>query len=183
VVSIIKKQWYSIVSPKVFDNVIIGEAMTSEPKNLINRVVESSLADLTKNFSKFYIKINFKVNKVENEKAFSEFVGHECLREYISQIIRSGTTRIDSNVIVTTNDNRKIRVKGILIFSRRVKRSIKSKAISLIDKIIVDFAAKNNFDDFIKAMILDDLSKEIKNQCKKLYPVSKVEIRKSRVIG
>ena len=42
------KNWYNIVAPPSFDNVIIADTLTEDPKNLINRVTQTSLQDLTK---------------------------------------------------------------------------------------------------------------------------------------
>jgi len=179
----IKKHWCQIISPKAFGSVVLGKALVSDNKRMINKVVKINLSELTKDFSKFYIKVSFKVEKMENDNAISKFVGHECLREYLSHIVRPGVTRVDNNVVVNTKDGHKIRVKGLLLFSKRVNRSVKNKAILTMDKVIKDIASKKGFYDFIKAMLFGDLCKEIKERCKKLYPISKTEIRKSEVLA
>ncbi|MCD6381618.1 MAG: 30S ribosomal protein S3ae [Candidatus Aenigmarchaeota archaeon] len=179
----IKKKWYDVYAPKIFGGIRIGEILVTDPKTLTERAVEVLLSDIIQDPSKFYIKLKFKGDKLENEKLYTKFVGHECLRDYISHIVRRGVTRVDNNVIVTTKDEKKLRVKGILITSRRVNVSTKSKIIKAMDKVIIEYAGKTNFDDFVKDMVFGVIAGKIKKACKKIYPVSKVEIRKSHVLN
>lgn len=178
----IKKKWYTVFAPKIFGGMEVGEILVTDPKRLTERTVEVLLSDIIKDPSKFYIKLKFRGDNVEDEKLYTKFVGHECLRDYISHIVRRGTTRVDNNIIVTTKDGYKLRVKGILITSRRVNVSIKGNMIKTMDKVIKEHAEKTNFNEFVKDMVFGVISKKIKNACKKIYPVSKVEIRKSHVL-
>lgn len=179
----IKKEWYSVMSPKIFGEEVIGEMISQEPKNLINRRVEVGLNEINKDLSKFYIKLIFRVTGVEKGKAYTSFDGHRCMREYISHIVRPKVTRVDSNTVVTTKDGKKIRVKGLLLFSKNVSRSQKSAAIKILNDTAAEFAESKEFDDFVKSMVFGELANEFKKRCEKIYPVSKVEIRKSEVIS
>ncbi len=179
----IKKKWYEVYAPRTFGGMYIGYILVSDPKKLEERMVEVLLSDITKDLSKFYIKLKFKTDKIEDDKVYTKFIGHECLRDYIYHIVRRGTTRVDNNIVVETKDGKKLRVKGILITSRRVNVSIKGKIIKLMDEIIKKHAEKTNFDEFVKDMVFGVISGKIKKACKKIYPVSKVEIRKSHVLS
>lgn len=179
----IKKKWYTVYAPKIFGGMEIGEILVTDPKKLNERVIEVLLSDIIKDPSKFYIKLRFRGDEIEDEKLFTKFIGHECLRDYISHIVRRGITRVDNNIVVTTKDNIKVRVKGLLITTRRVNVSMKKKMIKTMDKIVLEHAKKTNFEEFVKDMIFGVISKKIKQACKKIYPVSKVEIRKSHVLS
>ncbi len=177
----LKKEWYSVMLPKAFGGEEIAEVMATDDKTLMGRRVEAGLNEISKDMSRFYIKLVFRIDKVEKGKVFTRFDGHRCLREYISHIVRSRVTRVDNNLVVETKDKRKIRVKGLLLFSRNVNRPLKSKAIKIMNKIFQDSAAKHDFDDFVKLMVFGELAEEMRKQCGKIYPVSKAEIRKSEV--
>lgn len=178
----IKKDWYSVFMPKSFGDDEIGEVMAAEDKSLIGRRIEVGMNEISKDMSRFYVKIIFRIDKAEKGKAFTVFDGHRCMREYISHIVRSRVTRVDNNIVVETKDGRKLRVKGLLLFSRNVNRPLKSKAIETMNNIFKESASKHNFDDFVKAMITGEISNEMKKKCTKIYPVSKAEIRKSEVL-
>jgi small subunit ribosomal protein S3Ae len=178
----IKKEWYSVLMPKAFGEEVIGEVLTQDPKQLINRRIEVSMNDVNRDLSKFYIKLAFRVDSVDKDSAHTSFDGHRCMREYISHIVRPKVTRVDSNALVTTKDGKKLRVKGILLFSKNVNRSLKSAAIDAMNKTVMEFAEKQDFDDFVKSMVFGEMPSEIRKRCNKIYPVSKVEIRKSEVL-
>lgn len=59
----LKKQWYDIVAPKMFGEPVIGETLAVEPKHLIGRVLQVSLLEVIKDYSKFYIKLNLRIDR------------------------------------------------------------------------------------------------------------------------
>ena len=62
---VLKKQWYEILSPKMFGEKVIGETPAVDSKQLVNRTVEVNLMNLINDYSKFYVKIHLQVEKVE----------------------------------------------------------------------------------------------------------------------
>ena len=52
-----EKQWYTIMTPKDFGDQEIGTTPARDPELLVKRRVESSLRELTGDFSKQYIKL------------------------------------------------------------------------------------------------------------------------------
>lgn len=178
----IKKDWYTVFMPKSFGDDEIGEVMAAEDKFLMGRRIEVGMNEVGKDMSRFYVKLIFRINKAEKGKAYTVFDGHRCMREYISHIVRSRLTRVDNNIVVETKDGRKIRVKGLLLFSRNVNRPLKGKAIATMSAIFKEYASKHNFDDFVKAMVFGELANDMRKKCSKIYPVSKAEIRKSEVL-
>lgn len=178
-----KKTWFEIKANETFKNKSLGEALAKESKELLNKRIEIGLPELYENSERFFIKVIFKILKVDEKNCIAYFDGHEIIREYISHIVRRGITRVDNNIIVQTKDGSKIRVKGILLFSSRVSYQICKKARNIMNEITKNVAKNNNIDDFAKLIIFGDLGKLIKERCEKLYPVSIVDIRKSEVIS
>jgi small subunit ribosomal protein S3Ae len=95
-----------------------------------------SAIELTDNFNKYYLKLNFKITKVNGQLAFTDFDGSECLRDYISRMILRRVRRIDTVQNFTTTDGKKIRVKGLGIIGRRVKSSIQKMVSNKIKDIL-----------------------------------------------
>ncbi|MBU5678668.1 MAG: hypothetical protein QXJ96_03370 [Candidatus Aenigmatarchaeota archaeon] len=178
-----KKIWFEIKANEAFENKFLGEALAEESKELLNKRIEISLSELYENSQRFFVKVIFKILKVDEKNCIAYFDGHEIIREYISHIVRKGVRRIDNNIIVQTKDGSKVRVKGLVLFASRVSYPICKKARKIMDEIITNVAKNNNIDDFAKLIIFGDLGKLIKERCEKLYPVSVVDIRKSEVIS
>jgi len=176
------KEWFTIIAPKLFDEREIGRTMASDPKGLVGRRIALSLMELTNDFSKYYVKFVFRITRVEGNKAFTEFDGSECMRDYVSRMVLRRVRRIDAVQDITTKDGIKIRVKTLAIVSRRVKSSIQKKMRASIKEIIKSEVEGSILDEFIERVITDDIKNRILRECRKDYPIRNFEIRKTEII-
>lgn len=177
----IKKTWYEIIAPKMFDEQVIGETPAVDSKQLIGRTMKISLMDISKDHSKFYIKLNFQIERIDG-KAYTRFVGHECMPERIYRMVQRRMRRVDCVQDVKTSDGFKLRVKSILIIPRRVGTSIKDAVRAKMKNVIDKIASEKTIDEIVKMIISDELQKVIREECKKIYPIGVVEIRKTEVL-
>lgn len=178
----VKKQWYEIVAPKMFGEKIIGETLTLDPKHLAGRKVNVSLSDMTGDFSKFYVRLNFQVNKIDGTRAFTEFVGHDTMRERIYRIVQRRGRRVDVVQDVVTKDGIKLRVKTIFVLIRRVGTSMKAATRKKAREMIDETAKETDFGDFMKMIFSTQLQVKIKKACSKIYPTGNVEVRETEVL-
>ena len=175
------KEWYDIITPKYFGKKVIGQSLTTDPKRLINRIIEVSLVELTGEATKYYIKLYFKVNKVEGSKVSTEFYGHDTTRDFVARVVQLRTNRIDTNNIVELKDS-KMRIKAIIITNGNVKRGLEKKirATAVVD--IKNELAKMTIDDFMKNMVTGVLQKKLRTKISKLHPLRQFEFRKSQIL-
>jgi len=89
-----KKKWYQIVAPKMFDEKPLAETLAAEPEQLIGRTIEVSLMNLTKDYSRFYMKMLFQVERVEGDIAYTKFVGHDVMRDRIYRMVQRRVRRV-----------------------------------------------------------------------------------------
>jgi len=172
------KEWYVLVAPKLFKEKEIGETPVGDTKTLIGRRVDAHLINLIDDLSKYYIKFFFKVKEVEDNKAKTEFAGLECMRDYISRMIRYGIVRIDTIQDLTTSDKVKLRVKTITITSKKIKKDVEITLKRFVEEKIKKVVESNKLDDLIKKIINDDIKRNIFDEGSKIYPVRTFEIRK-----
>jgi small subunit ribosomal protein S3Ae len=172
------KQWFTIIAPNVFDNIEIGRTMTSDPEQLVGRRISLSAMELVGNFNKYYIKIIFKIKKIEGDKALTEFDGMECLQDYISRMILHRIRRIDTVQDLKTKDGVNIRIKGLGIISGRIKSSIKCRVRNDIRSMMKKEVERSTLDDIVEKMITDDIKNDVLREARKIYPVRNFEIRK-----
>ncbi len=172
------KEWYEIVSPKLFNNKIIGETLAGDPKTLIDRRIETSLINLIDDLSKYYYKIFFRIKEIKENKLYTEFDSLECLRDYIMRMIRHRIERIDIVQELETKDKIKIRIKTITITNRRVSKSIEKSISEFVKKQIEKEVTSTNLDDIIKKIIEDKIKNNILKNGSKIYPLRTFEIRK-----
>jgi small subunit ribosomal protein S3Ae len=177
------KGWYSLVAPEMFNRQVIGETPAEEPGKVAGRITEATVQDLTGDFSKMHIKLQFRVEDVRGNEAHTQFVGHDMTSDYIRRLTRRKKTRTDAVVDATTKDGWTIRVKPMAITDRRIQGA-KQKAIrAIMRNVISQAAARGTVGDFVKGIISGDLAKEIATACKPVQPISRVEVRKSDVLA
>lgn len=176
------KEWYSIIAPRLFGEIDIGKTMTSNPDSLVGRRIKISLAELTNDYGKFYVKFIFKIRRIEGTKAYAEFDGSEVLQDYISRMILRRVRRIDTVQDLQTKDGIKIRVKGLAVIPRRIKSSIMGRIRNQIREMMKEEVEQANFEDLIDKIINDEIKGRILRTARQTYPVRNFEIRKTEII-
>ena len=177
----IKKQWYEIMSPKLFGEKVVGETLAVDPKNLIGRKVAVSLMEVSRNYSKFYIKLDLQIDRVEGGKAFTKFVGHDIMRERVYRMVQRHGRRVDVVQDVTTKDGKKVRIKTVFMLIKRVGKSTKDAARKMAKDMVDDMAKEMTFEEMINSIIAGDIQHDIRKECTKIYPIGSIEIRKTEL--
>lgn len=176
-----KKDWFPIVV-KPF-NKEITKTLADEPEKLIGRELSVSLLELINDFNKYYMKFFFKIKKVEDGKAIAEFHGSECLRDYISRMVVRRVRRIDVIQTLETKDKVKIRVKSLVVVSKRVKSTMEKTIRKKVEEIIKDFVENSSLEEFVQKIISDEIKNKVVKEVSKIYPVRHFEIRKTEVLS
>ena len=166
-----EKSWYTIKTPVNFEDKEIGETPAKDPELLIGRGVEVTMREL-----------RFEIDNVAGEVANTKFTGHKTTTDYVRSMIRRGTSRIDASAIVKTKDGRKLKLQVLAVTIRRAKSSQQRYMRKTIEDLLVEAAAERSFDDLIKVVVNGKLASEIYHNAKKIYPLKRVEIIKSKVI-
>ncbi len=177
------KGWYNLVAPEMFNRQVIGETPAEEPGKIAGRITEVTVQDLTGDFSKMHIKLQFRVEDVRGSEAHTRFVGHDMTSDYIRRLTRRKRTRTDAVVDATTKDGWRIRVKPMAITDRRIQAAKQSAIRAIMKNVIVQAAARATVGELVKGIISGDLAKEIATACKPVQPISRVEVRKSQVLA
>jgi len=176
------KEWYNVVAPPLFGKAKIAETLTDDPEKLIGRNVSISLQELTNDFSKSHIKLQFKIVGVKGLEADTVFIGHTFTSDYVKRMSRRHKSKIDGVFDVTTKDGMRLRVKPSALAGKRILTSQKREIRAVMKNEIEREAGARNFDDFIKYMLDGELGKNIHKSSKKIYPVRRIEIWKSHLL-
>ncbi len=177
------KVWYSVLAPEIFGASVIGETLADSPEKLEGRVSQITLQDITGDFSQMHVKLSFKINRVVGLDAHTSFVGHDLTSDYIRRLTRRKHSKMDGIYDVTTLDGYRVRIKPMAITERRIKSSQQDAIRAQMDQVVHESASRATLPEVIKAMISGEMSKTIFRRCKPIYPIKRVEIRRSQVIG
>ncbi len=177
------KGWYMVVAPSYFGNVELGSIPAQEPEQLIGRVVEATLYDITSDFSHHFLKMFFQVNEVDAKTAKTLFKGHEYSRDYLRSLVRRRTTKVDSLINLTTKDGYKLRIAVSALTLSRIKTSQEKIIRKMMEKTIHEKANALSLDQFVQEMVLGKIASDIYNQAKEVAPLRHVGIRKSKLLA
>lgn len=97
-------------------------------------------------------------------------------------MIRRGTSRIDTPVIIETKDGHKMKLHVLAVTTRRAKSSQQKFMRETITELVNNIAVEKNFEDVIETSVNGRLASEIYHTAKKIYPLKRVEVIKSKVL-
>jgi len=172
-----KKKWYSLLAPKEFSNIEIGETLASDEKELLGRKICISLGVVTRQLRKNNVKVSFVVTNVKEGKATTELIGYNLVPTYVKRSVRKGKSKVDDSLILKTKDDVEVVVKPFVVTRNKVTNSVLTQIRMDMRKELKELFAKEKFDDIISRIIKTDIQRGLKNKLKKIYPLSIVEIR------
>jgi small subunit ribosomal protein S3Ae len=161
----------------------LGALPAEEPEQLIGRVVEATLYDITSDFSHQYLKMFFQINELDGKTARTLFKGHEYSRDYLRSLVRRRTTKVDGLFNLTTKDGYNLRVAVSALTLSRIKTSQEKIIRDMMTKTIDEKAAALTLDQFVQEMVLGKIASDVYNKAKKVAPLRHVGIRKSKLIA
>ena len=176
------KEWYRVLAPDMFNKTQIADTLSDDKEKVIGRVTEVTMQDLTGDFSKMHIKLMFRIDEVNGFDAHTQFIGHSLTSDYIRRLTRRKHSKTDGVFDVLTKDKALIRVKPMAVTEKRIQVSQQQAIRDIMGRVISKEAENNLHAEFVREMLLGNISKNILKACKPIYPLKRVEIRKSEVI-
>ncbi|MBS7623929.1 30S ribosomal protein S3ae [Candidatus Bathyarchaeota archaeon] len=182
------KEWYSVYTPSYFGELNIANIPCSDASKLPGRVVESTLYEITGDFSHQSIKLYFLIRQVKGDRAETILKGHEYSADYLRSLVRRGSSRVDGIFKITTKDGYTTRISIVAFAKGRVKIS-QQRAIRRVMREVLEEKAKNlTYDQLCHDMVLLSVGKagigsEIYNLAKRISPLRHCGVRKSKLLS
>lgn len=175
------KQWYNLVAPEMFGKANIGETVADVPEKLVGRVIEVTLGELTNDLSKQNIKLLLKVDSVGGDSAYTKFTGHQLTQDYLRSLVKRSTSNIETNISVSTKDGYTIRVKPSCYTIKRARANQVKAIRAVMNTVIISKAKEMDLEQFVQEVVTGKLSASIYHDVKPIYPLRRVEVRKTEI--
>jgi len=175
------KEWYRVLAPEMFSNMQLGETPSDSADGVLGRITEATVQDLTGDFSKMHIKIKFKVHDVRGLDAHTMFYGHDLTSDYVRRLTRRKRTKTDTVVDIVTKDGWAIRVKPMAVSEQRIQASQETGVRTIMGEEVKKAASGVTIGEFVRMLIMGELSKKISEASKVIVPIKRIEIRRSEV--
>jgi len=176
------KDWFSILAPAELGAKMLGQTPTTDPKTIMGRNIAIGVSDLVGDRSKYYMKINLRINKIEGKTALTVFNGFECIRERLMRMVRKRNQKVEGVFDVMTKDSWFLRVKPVTILNGNTTAAVQNKMRIFMREFLNDFSKNNKMSDILKKIISTELQMRIKREGSKIYPVRFSEIARIKVL-
>ncbi len=175
------KEWYKVYAPDMFSRMQLGETPADSADNVMGRITEATVQDLTGDFSKMHIKLKFRVHDVRGLDAHTMFAGHDLTSDYVRRLTRRKRTKTDAVVNVVTKDGWGVVIKPMAVSEQRIQASQETAIRRIMDEEIRRVASGVTIGELVRMLIMGDLSKAVSEASRKIVPIKRIEIRKSEV--
>lgn len=172
-----KKQWYPIIAPKQFDNIVLGETLVYEPSQMMGKTLSHSLMNLVNDTKRQNVNIHFKVVEIDDNKAKTKITGYEIVPSSVKRFVRRDSMKIDISFTCETSDNSLLRVKPLIVTKFDVKGSVAAKLRNNAISFLVKTIKNMGYDDIVNDLISHKLQNAMKESLNKIYPLKVCEIR------
>ncbi|MEA2037330.1 MAG: hypothetical protein U9O94_07505 [Nanoarchaeota archaeon] len=171
-----KKKWTSVLAPKSFGNDIIGEVYAYDPKSLIGRVVTVNLMGLTGDMKKQNTNLKFNISHSEGPNVITALTGYYIVSASIRRLVRRGKKRLDFSFICKTSDNKRVRIKPLMIPRSGTKSSTSRDLRKATIDYVTNYISKLTFENAIRNLMAHKIQRAIRDELKKVYPIKISEI-------
>lgn len=172
-----KKNWYPIISEKLFENNVLGETPLEEWKKVSGRIINVNMMTITGEMKRQHINIIYKITNFKDKKLYATPMGYKISSAYLKRIVRRGRNRIDDSFLVKTSDNKVMRIKTIAVTRSLTKRSLRSKLKRILIYETAELAKTVDFYRFLEEVLRYRYQLTIGGMLNKIRPIKQVEVK------
>jgi small subunit ribosomal protein S3Ae len=176
------KKWFNIYAPVAFSSAPIGEGLAEDAGALIGRISEITMQEINGDFAQMHVKLRFRINEIRGQDAHTVFVGHDLTSDYVRRQTRRKHSKMDVCKDLVTKDGWSMVIKPLAISDLRIKSSQQTAIRTVLETAIRELGTKHTLGEITKMIVSGELSKEFTNAVKAIYPVKRIEIRRSDVL-
>jgi len=176
------KEWFNILAPADLGAKLIGQTPTTDPKTIIDRNIEVSLAELTGDNRKQQMKVKLRISKIEGKTCLTSFNGLESVREHVMRMVRKRNQKVESVFNTNTKDGWFLKTKFLVILNGNTTTTIQKRVRDFIMKQVMELTSKNSMKDFLRKIISTEVQMKIKKEGSKIYPIRFSEVARIKVL-
>jgi len=160
----------------------LGKVPSTDEKALPGRTVEVSLPEIIPHSQKHFVRLRFKVDRIDGDKAHTKFYGCSIAREQMFRIIRKRTQKVELINEIKTADGWQLQLTTVVVLNRRANTTTGTRVRNEMDAWLREFGSKTSLDELVKSVTAGSAQKTLKRMCSKIYPVRFSEITKIEVL-
>lgn len=177
-----KKTWTKIVGPAHFKNTDLGESYVYSPQDLVGKKIKVNLSTLENDPRKQNVSIGLKIKEIKGAQVAAETISYEVLPAHVKRMVRTSKDKIDDSFIAICKDKTRVRVKPLVLTRSKTSNAVLTALRKGIKEGFIQKTEKLNFNELLREVISGKMQMGLRNEMKKVYPLSAFEIRKLEVV-
>jgi ribosomal protein S3AE len=180
---VVKKKWYNIVAPKVFNEAQVGEILLAEPEAAKGRGMRVSLMTILGDPSKQNQAVNLKLTTFSDNKYSTEITGYKLLPAAVKRMIRRNRDKVDDSFVLKTKDGKLARIKPVVVTRGKTTNSVLTAMRKYIRAYLAKYVANVTFDELIRDIIGKRMQIDLAKLLKKFHPIGIFDIRMINLVS
>lgn len=171
-----KKKWFEVKSTIEEKNIVLGEIIAYELKELLNRRITISYDQISGNPKDQKTKIDFKITNIKGSDGIAEPISIYYQDSFIIQKIKRDKTR---NILVIkekTKDGKEIKMKCLFSAKNNINRSINSAILKYLENNFREMINSSKSNKLFEREFIKRETSVIKEKARKIYPIDKLYI-------
>lgn len=177
-----KKYWYPIVAPPLFNSTVLGETYLYSSDMMVGKRVQQNLSMLTSDVRRQSVNLTFEVDKVQDDKGVTKIVGYDMIPASVKRMVRRRSVKIDLSLACETQDNKKVRVKPLLLTTSYTTSVVKNRIRRTVIAMLMNQIKGMTYDALMNDLISHKFQNDMRAKIKKIYPLRTCEIRSVSVL-
>lgn len=178
-----RKSWYDVLAPKVFNEKLVGVILATDKKQLIGRVVRTTIYDMTDDMRKSHMNVNLEIINIDStNRARTRIKSFELARDYVRSLLRRYTTKVDAIITVRLSDDFVVKIKPFIVTATKCDSSQKHQIRRTVLEKAYIFARTQTLESLLVEVISDRLPNMLREHCKLIFPIKNVEVRMIEIV-
>jgi small subunit ribosomal protein S3Ae len=159
----------------------LAETPAIDPKAVAGRTVESNVAELTGQPNKYYMNMKFRVDRVEDGRAYTRFHGYSCAKEHLFRVVRKRSQKVRAVSDVETKDGWKLHIVSLVILNRNTDVEVQRKVRKLVVSELAEKVRDMDISSLMRSITGGVLQKDIRKMGNRIYPIRFSEVESIEV--
>jgi small subunit ribosomal protein S3Ae len=172
------KQWFDVYAPKAISTDVIGSIPAEDEKNVTGRIMKVSLSWITHNPNHAFAIVGLKITNASGNVANTEIDYLSQQYSYLHSLVKRRADAIYTYDVVKDKEGGAVTLK--LLITTRIKVAQRTKGVirKAVHAFVTEYLGRMNKDEFLKALVANDLQSEAMKKLGAMAPIAKVEIKK-----
>ena len=172
------KQWFDVYAPKAISTDVIGSIPAADEKSVTGRIMKVSLSWITHNPNHAFATVGLKITSANGNVANTEIDYLAQQYSYLHSLVKRRADVVYTHDIVKDREGDTITLKLLVTTRIRVAKMTKSMIRKTVHAFVTEYVSKLSKEEFLKALVANDLQNETAKKFGTTAPIAKVEIRK-----